>query len=79
MKSKRNTNKYKRSRHDKRKKYNKTQKYYGGKQNKKWKTAIEAAQSTLTRTGSLKKAERALKIQALANARRLFGSVGEGL
>lgn len=47
--------------------------YHGGKQ---WTTAIEAAQKTLKKTGSLKKAQKALKLQALSNARKLFGSVG---
>jgi hypothetical protein len=45
--------------------------------NKQWTTAIEAAQSTLTKTGSLAKAKQVLKTQALVNARKLFGSVGE--
>lgn len=44
---------------------------------KKWLTAIEAAQNTLQETGSLQKARRALKLQALTNARRMFGSVGK--
>jgi hypothetical protein len=44
---------------------------------KKWLTAIEAAQNTLQKTGSLQKARRALKLQALTNARRMFGSVGK--
>jgi len=48
--------------------------YYGGK---KWTTAIEAAQKTLKKTGSFKKAQKALKLQALSNARKLFGSVGD--
>jgi hypothetical protein len=49
------------------------------KKNKKpqWTTAIDAAQSALTKTGSLDKARQALKTQALVNARKLFGSVGE--
>jgi len=42
-----------------------------------WTTAIDAAQSALTKTGSLDKARQALKTQALVNARKLFGSVGE--
>lgn len=66
-------------RHNKSKRHNKTRKHYGGKKGKKWTTAIEAAQETLTKTGSLKKAKKALKIQALANARKLFGSLGNGL
>ena len=44
---------------------------------KHWTTAIAAAQSTLTKTGSLSKAKQVLKTQALVNARKLFGSVGE--
>jgi hypothetical protein len=49
------------------------------KTNKKkhWTTAITAAQNTLTKTGSLTKAKQVLKTQALVNARKLFGSVGE--
>jgi hypothetical protein len=48
----------------------------GGKTGKKWTTAIEAAQSTLSKTGSLQAARKTLDKQALVNARRLFGSVG---
>jgi hypothetical protein len=44
---------------------------------KRWTTAISAAQTTLTKTGSLSKAKQVLKTQALVNARKLFGSVGE--
>lgn len=47
----------------------------GGKTGKKWTTAIEAAQKTLSHTGSLQAAKKTLKKQALTNARRLFGSV----
>ena len=46
---------------------------------KKWTTALGAAQKELTKTGSISKARIALKAQALSNARRLFGSVGERL
>jgi len=46
----------------------------GGK-SRKWRTAIEAAQNTLTKTGSLAKARKSLRSQALSNARKLFGSV----
>ena len=65
----------------KRKKHNRTRKQHGGKskKSKSWTTAIDAAQSTLEKTGSLTKAKKALKIQALANARKLFGSVGQTL
>ena len=51
-------------------------KKWGGKTGKKWTTAIEAAQSTLSKTGSLQAAKKTLKKQAISNARRLFGSVG---
>ena len=50
-----------------------SRKYHGGK--KKWTTAIEAAQETLSKTGSLDKARSSLRKQALTNARKLFGSV----
>ena len=53
----------------------------GGKKVKKmeksWTTAIEAAQIELEKTGSVSKAHRALKAQALLNARKIFGSVGK--
>jgi hypothetical protein len=54
---------------------NKTRKMAGGKTGKKWTTAIEAAQKTLSKTGSIQAAKKTLKKQALTNARRLFGSV----
>ena len=44
---------------------------------KKWTTAIDAAQATLKKTGSLSKARISLSIQAAQNARKLFGSIGE--
>lgn len=44
---------------------------------KKWLTAVDVAQKTLTKTGSLSKARTALRLQAFQNARKLFGSVGE--
>lgn len=47
------------------------------KSQKNWTTAIEAAQKELNRTGSVTKAHRALKAQALLNARKIFGSVGK--
>lgn len=50
----------------------------GGKSSKsgrKWVTAISAAQKTLKKTGSIKSAQKVLRKQALANARKLFGSV----
>lgn len=46
------------------------------KTGKKWMTAIDAAQKTLSKTGSLSAAKVSLRKQALTNARRLFGSVG---
>lgn len=51
-------------------------KYRAGKSGKKWVTAIEAAQKTLKRTGSLSSAKKSLRKQALTNARKLFGSIG---
>jgi hypothetical protein len=48
----------------------------GGKSGKKWVTAVEAAQKTLDKTGSLQAAKKTLKKQALTNARKLFGSIG---
>jgi hypothetical protein len=46
---------------------------------KKWMTAIDAAQNTLKKTGSLGKAKAALRKQALNNARLLFGAVGKNI
>jgi hypothetical protein len=45
------------------------------KTSKKWVTAVDAAQATLKKTGSLSKARMALRMQAAKNARKLFGSV----
>jgi hypothetical protein len=42
---------------------------------KSWTTAVDAAQATLNRTGSLSKARLALRLQAARNARKLFGSI----
>jgi hypothetical protein len=56
----------------KRGKRSQSRKHRGGK---KWTTAIEAAQETLSKTGSLDKARSSLRKQALTNARKLFGSV----
>jgi hypothetical protein len=53
-----------------------TRKLAGGKSGKKWTTAIEAAQKTLHKTGSIQSARKTLKKQALTNARKLFGSIG---
>jgi len=44
---------------------------------KKWLTAVDAAQNTLKKTGSLSKARTSLRLQAYQNARKLFGSIGE--
>jgi hypothetical protein len=49
------------------------------KHGKQWVTAVTAADTTLKQTGSYEKAKETLRIQALRNARRLFGSVGEML
>ena len=49
------------------------------KTGKKWVTAVTAADATLKRTGSYALAKETLRIQALRNARRLFGSIGEML
>ncbi len=54
---------------------NKSRKMRGGKTGKKWTTAIEAAQKTLSKTGSVQAARKSLKKQALSNARKLFGSI----
>jgi hypothetical protein len=73
MKSRRQNTMHKRNK-------NRTRKYKGGKDKpKKWTTAIQAAQDTLSKTGSLAKAKKALKVQALANARKLFGSIGQNI
>ena len=71
-----------RTRRNKRSRRSKTKKIWisrGGKKSnkskksKKWTTAISAAQKTLSKTGDVSKAQKVLKIQALANARKLFG------
>jgi len=46
------------------------------KTGKKWTTAIDAASMNLQTTGSLTSAQEILKKQALYNARKMFGSVG---
>jgi hypothetical protein len=51
----------------------------GAKTGKQWTSAIAAASKTLSKTGSIVKARQSLKKQALSNARKLFGSVGEKL
>lgn len=55
---------------------NRSRKISGGKAGKKWVTAIDAASKTLSKTGSISKARKVLRKQALTNARKLFGSVG---
>jgi len=47
----------------------------GNKSGKKWTTAIEAAEGTLKKTGSISAARKTLRKQALNNARKLFGSL----
>ena len=69
-----------RVRHTRRHKH--STKRYGGKSKKsgkKWVTAIEAAQSTLKKTGSIESARKSLRKQALTNARKLFGSINSTL
>lgn len=60
---------------------NKSKSMRGGKNKsgKQWTTAISAASKTLEKTGSITKARQSLRKQALSNARKLFGSVGENL
>lgn len=41
-------------------------------------TAVDAAQATLKKTGSLSQARMALRLQASKNARKLFGSITSG-
>lgn len=55
---------------------NRTRKMTSRKIGKKWTTAIEAAQKTLSKTGSIQAARKSLRKQALTNARKLFGSIG---
>ncbi len=62
-----------------RRRQNKRTRKYGGKKGKKWTTAIDAAQKTLEKTGSLSKAKASLRSQALANARKLFGTIGKDI
>jgi hypothetical protein len=69
-------------RHLKKKRQHKSKKNYKSykkSSDKKWVTAVDAAQSTLKRTGSLMQARKALRLQAYQNARKLFGSTGESL
>jgi hypothetical protein len=53
----------------------KTFKKYGKNSGKKWVTAIEAAEKTLSKTGDIESARKSLRKQALTNARKLFGSI----
>jgi hypothetical protein len=46
---------------------------------KKWVTAIQAGDRTLKKTGSLSKAKKQLRSQALMNARKLFGNIAKVL
>jgi len=68
------TKRYKRG---KKRTQNRTQKRR--KSGKQWVTAVGAADAVLRKTGSYDKARETLRTQALRNARRLFGSVGEML
>jgi hypothetical protein len=53
-----------------------TRKHIGGKKSgKKWVTAMDAAQKTLSKTGNIEEAQKSLRKQALTNARKLFGSL----
>jgi hypothetical protein len=58
-----------------------SRKISGGKKKsgKKWTTAIDAAQKTLTKTGDIEAAKQSLRQQALSNARKLFGSVNSSM
>ena len=55
---------------------NRSRKMAGGKAGKKWVTAIDAASKTLKKSGSVSKARKILRKQALSNAKKLFGSIG---
>jgi hypothetical protein len=66
--------------HNKTKKSNSKKYQKKGSKNKSgkhWITAISAAQKELISSGSISKAKKTLRKQALINARKLFGSVGE--
>jgi hypothetical protein len=47
------------------------------KKGKQWVTAVGKAEETYKKTNSLSKAREQLKAQAIINAQKLFGSVGE--
>ncbi len=61
------------TKHLRKNKHKRTKKNHKGK---RWITAIEAAKKTLKNTRSYDAAKISLKKQALTNARKLFGSVG---
>ena len=63
------------NRYNKRNRKSGTRKRSNKRGSKKWESAIKVAQNTLKKTGSLEKAQLALKRQALFNARKLFGSI----
>ncbi len=69
------TKRYKRNKRGRTQKRRKS----GGKSKKQWVTAVGAADAVLKKTGSYDKARQTLRTQALRNARRLFGSIGESL
>jgi hypothetical protein len=54
-------------------------KKFQGNKKKGWVTAVDAAERTLKKTGSLKMARSALRLQAYQNARKLFGSSSENM
>ena len=61
----------------KRKRHRKmTMKRFG---DKKWVTAIDAAQKTLKTTGDIEAAKKSLRKQALSNAKKLFGFIGSSV
>jgi hypothetical protein len=65
-----------RTRHNRGLRRRRTRKHNGGKTSgKKWVTAIDAAQKTLSKTGNIEAARKTLRKQALTNARKLFGSI----
>jgi hypothetical protein len=68
--------KTRRNRSSKKKGGKRTRYIRAGKAGVKWVTAIEAANKTLGKTGSVEAARESLRKQALTNARRLFGSIG---
>ena len=68
----------KKSRKNKNSRKNKiSRKNKSSRHKKNWTSAVSAAQSVYTKTGSYDKARAKLRSQAYGNARRLFGSFGE--